>query len=73
MYCQSALCIKDSRLYEKISKKIDGTFIYEDVDLQSIVIDIEDIRDFNRIKDFEHLKAIDEDIFLYHAVMISEN
>jgi len=73
MYYQEALSITSNDLFTKYSDKKDGKYIYFDETIDSIVIDIEDIRDFNEMDRFRFLTSeVDEEAFLYHAILISK-
>ena len=65
--------IKNNDLFSKYKKLCDGSFIWVYSEADGIVIDIEDIKEFNRCEEFNYIKELDKDIFNYDTATIYQN
>ncbi len=66
------LVIKNKEIFEKYKKLTDGNIIYFDKDIEGIIIDIEDILEFNLTQKYQFVKEIEPNMFYYSVITIYE-
>ncbi len=64
------LVIKNKEIFERYKNLTDENIIYFDEDIDGIIIDIEDILEFNLSQEYQFVKVIEQNMFYYSVIII---